>query len=623
MLKLLFELVKALLTTCAILFTKLLKFGAFFIACLLVFNVMYAPALEFDEIGYSDFLKNVRTGEYEKIVINTSQNNALLYAKETGEKYKIKFVSAEEVESIILKEIDNGQALTYEVSDVKKPSWFIAVCATGMLTSLLVFWATMLERVFGISKPRTHKNKDKDSEEKQKAKLIQIRSVIGDNTFVPEPITPDKMTVRFSNVIGLDKQIEEMKDIVSFLKMPEKYKERGAVVPRGILLYGKPGTGKTLIAKAIAGEAKVPFFQLSASELLNKYVGGSEENVRKLFEEANKVAPAIVFIDEIDSIAMQRYSENSNRYSASLLNQILACMDGFEDNSGVIVIAATNYIDVLDNAILRRGRFDRKIYIQEPDISARRDLITYYLKGKNYNHHSEFLMKLPSITHGFTGADFKTLLNEAAILSVRDRSPFIENKHFAEAYRKLLVGSKKSNAQETWETQQLTAVHEAGHAIVANALGKTPHEISIISRGSAGGYNLFGEDDKPYERVEDILNEVTICLAGRAAEKYALKKISSGASNDLKNASELLRRMHLVYGMGPNKNIGIVLTGNEKIDTRITNDAIAAIEQDLNDCFQKAFDILKKNEEQLRNLVELLMERETLTGFDVEYFFKG
>lgn len=601
---------------------KLLKFSSFFVAIILVWNMFYAPLLAITEIEYSEFLKSYANCEYEKVVLNTEQNKAFLYAKDTDEQYMTKFVSAEEVQNVVLEGIDNGQDVIYEVSNEKRPSWFIITCAILFFTISITGIAKGLETILGIPTVRIHKVKDKNLEEKQQANLKYLKGLMNENSFSPEPISPDKINTRFSHVIGLDKQIEEMKDIISFLKEPDKYKEYGAVVPKGILLYGKPGTGKTLIAKAIAGEAGVPFFQISASEILNKYVGGSEENIRNLFDAAKKAAPAIVFIDEIDSIAMQRYSENSNKYSAGLLNQLLACMDGFEDNTGVIIIAATNYIEVLDNAILRRGRFDRRIYIQEPDITARRNLISYYLQNKKYDSHSEFLRTLPNITHGFTGADFKSMLNDAAILAVRDNASLIENEHFAEAYRKLLVGTKKSDAQETFETQQLTAVHEAGHAIVSNMLGKMPHEISIISRGSAGGYNLFGEEDKVYHRVEDILNEVTISLAGRAAEKIAFGKISTGASNDLKNASELLRRMYLVYGMGTDKDVGIVLVGNEKIDTRITNDAIDSIEKELNNCFQEAIKILKENSEQLRNLVEILLEKETLTKDEIVNFFK-
>lgn len=444
-------------------------------------------------------------------------------------------------------------------------------------------------------------------------------------TSASEKVEEDKEgeveTTTFADVIGLDNQIEELMDIVDFLRFPEKYKNMGATIPKGILFYGKPGTGKTLIARAIAGEANCTFIQLSASEIQNKYLGESEANIRRLFDKAEREAPAIIFLDEIDSIAQERYSTFGNRYSASILNQLLACMDGFESSRGVIVIAATNHKDVLDDAILRTGRFDRQIYIREPDRKAREKLIEYYMQGKTFDEDCE-AKKLSMITAGFTGSDIKILLNEAAILAVRRDSEKISMNDIYEAFRKMTIGIRDNDIEKNLKERKITAVHEAGHAVVSRILGRTPMEISIIPRGDAGGYNLYNIDDKSLYSITDIFNNVKTSLGGRAAEKVIFGEFYSGASADLKNATQLLNTMHLVYGMDPDDEVQLVVCENNEHNKNAVMRNYDAETTELKRCYAETLDIVKKNKAIIQKLADILFDKEIMENGEIEAFFR-
>ena len=460
-----------------------------------------------------------------------------------------------------------------------------------------------------------YKDDSKRNNKEDKKKLFAGGSIGLLNGFKPRVVVNTGVT--FKDVIGLDKQMDELQDIVKFLKEPQKYEEIGAVLPKGILLFGKPGVGKTHIARAIAGEAGVPFFEISASELNAKYLGESEERIRAIFEAAEEKAPAIIYIDEIDSIAVKRYSDNSNKYGASILNQLLACMDGFSKDSNVIVIAATNHVDTLDDAILRSGRFDRKIFIHTPDKEARKLLIEYYALDKLVSSDVN-IDRLVDITTGLTGADIKTILNEAAILSVRRNEKSISEEAIMEAFRKVEIGTQNNFSNNSREHLRRTAIHESGHAIITKYFGQSVSEISIISRGSAAGYNLATVDEESNYNFNDLKHRVMALLAGRVAEEEEYNEVSAGASNDLERASSIIRDMFLRYSMRDEKGVNMVLTDNRDLNEIIVKDSFEKMNSFLNNCYEETKKILAQKKEALHRLSDELMDKETLSKNDIE-----
>ena len=361
-----------------------------------------------------------------------------------------------------------------------------------------------------------------------------------------------KSEVRFDDIAGLDEEKNELIEIVDFLKTPEAYQKMGAKIPRGILLYGKPGTGKTLIAKAIAGEAGVPFISMSGSEFIEMFAGLGASRVRKLFERAKKMAPCIVFIDEIDAIGSRRTSNSgSETENNQTLNQLLVEMDGFETNETVIVLAATNRPEMLDKALLRPGRFDRQITIPAPDLNGRESILKLHSKNKKFSPEVDF-KEIAGDTAGFTGAELANVLNEAAIIATRNKHKQITNSDIENAVKKITVGLEKTNRVISEKDKRLTAYHEAGHAVVSKFLPTQTDvkEVSIIPRGLAGGYTMYKtNEDKYYISKTELLEKLVALMGGRAAEKLALNEISTGASNDIEVATGIARDMLTVYGM--------------------------------------------------------------------------
>lgn len=637
---------------------RFLRNGLFLIFTLiLVYFFINCRSLLAIEMEYSDFVSKMNNNEVSSVLIEENENRAFVYLKEGASYYVVNLASFADMQSLIFKAKEVDSSIGYSVQNFKKPSFFNRLLLTGMVFFVLkAIWSLISIFVSYLANVWKRKNKsnndieeenddeedENDAKNKQDAKNkkkeeieINLSELIeklssGEDNFTYNPRIVNGMKTRFDNVIGLENQLDELNDVVSFLKEPEAYRKMNATIPKGILLYGPSGTGKTLIARAIAGEAGVSFIYASASQLQSMYVGGSERNIRKLFEVAKKRAPSIIFLDEIDSIATQRYSENSSKYAASILNQLLTCIDGFEESSGVIVIAATNCKEVLDNAILRRGRFDRHIYIPLPDKNARVKLFKYYLQDKNcdWNYEdSEYANsdvpyeEIASMTTGFSGSDIKTLVNEAAIHAVRKGHDAISMDDVYEAYRKITVGVKNGRMENSEEEKKLTAVHEAGHAIISRLLNKTPLEISIIPRSTAGGYNLFANKEKSYYSVEDILKEVKIALGGRAAEKVIYDKVFSGASSDLNHASEMLYQMYTVFGMSTNEEVSLVLTNNNELNSSITKNSVSNMETDLKRCYDEAIELLKNNITVLNQLTLLLVKSETLQSSEIEEFF--
>ena len=361
-----------------------------------------------------------------------------------------------------------------------------------------------------------------------------------------------KTDIRFEDVAGLDEEKNELIEIVDFLKKPEAYLEMGAKIPKGILLYGKPGTGKTLIAKAIAGEAGVPFISMSGSEFIEMFAGLGASRVRRLFEKAKKLAPCIIFIDEIDAIGSRRTSNSgSETENNQTLNQLLVEMDGFESDETIIVLAATNRPEMLDKALLRPGRFDRQVTIPTPDINGREAILRLHAKDKKIAEEVKF-NEIAGDTAGFTGAELANILNEAAIIATRNNHTEISNDDIESAVKKVTVGLEKTNRIVSDKDKKLTAYHEAGHAVVSKFLPTQTDvkEVSIIPRGVAGGYTMYKTtEDKYYISKTELLEKMVALMGGRAAEKVALNEISTGASNDLEVATGIAKDMLTIYGM--------------------------------------------------------------------------
>jgi cell division protease FtsH len=377
--------------------------------------------------------------------------------------------------------------------------------------------------------------------------------------------TDEKRKKTFRDVAGADEEKEELKEIVDFLKNPRKYIELGARIPKGVLLVGPPGTGKTLLAKAVAGEAGVPFFTISGSDFVEMFVGVGASRVRDLFEQAKKNSPCIVFIDEIDAVGRHRGAGLGGGHDEreQTLNQLLVEMDGFSDNEGIIILAATNRPDILDPALLRPGRFDRRVLVGVPDVKGREEIIKVHSKGKPLSPEIDIKV-LAKRTPGFTGADLENMMNEAAILVARRSGKNIEMADLEEAITRVIAGPEKRSRVITDKDKKLVAYHEAGHAVVAKLLPNADpvHEISIIPRGMAGGYTLtLPEQDKYYISKSEMVDEITQLLGGRVAEALVLNDISTGASNDIERASNMARRMVTEYGMS--ENLGPITYGGK------------------------------------------------------------
>jgi len=443
-----------------------------------------------------------------------------------------------------------------------------------------------------------------------------------------------KKKITFADVAGAREAKEELREVVEFLKNPEKFQKLGARIPRGVLLLGAPGTGKTLLAKAVAGEANVPFFNISGSEFVEMFVGVGASRVRDLFKNAKKNAPSILFIDEIDAVGRHRGAGLGGGHDEreQTLNQILVEMDGFDTKDNVIVLAATNRPDVLDPALLRPGRFDRRVMIDLPDIKDRKEILEVHAKNKPLGNDVD-LQKIAQRTPGFSGAELYNLLNEAAILAAKRDKKIIGNEEILESIEKVMMGPEKKGRTFLENEKRITAYHEAGHAIVGHLLPNTDpvHKISIISRGHAAGYTLnLPQEDKVFRTRSEFIDELAMLLGGYAAEKIIFNDLTTGASSDLKRASDLARKLITKFGMsekmGPvvfGEESETVFLGKEIHEQRNYSEKVAAeidseIESFISQAYKRATEILENNKEKLEKITARLMEIEVIEKEEFE-----
>ena len=515
----------------------------------------------------------------------------------------------------IQRQLEEGILTRYDYIPAEEPSiWLSFLPYAFMLLIFGGFWFSMMKRAQGGDMGGV-------------ARFSKARTRLG---------SEEKTRKTFADVAGADEEKEELMEVVDFLRNPQAYTDMGAHIPRGVLLVGPPGTGKTLLAKAVAGEANVEFLTISGSDFVELYVGVGASRVRDLFDQAKKVAPAIVFIDEIDAVGRQRGSGLGGGHDEreQTLNQLLVEMDGFNDNDGVIVMAATNRADILDNALLRPGRFDRQIYVGAPDVKGREEILKVHARNKMLGDDVD-LKSIARGTIGFTGADLENLLNEAALLAVRRRQRFIRQEDMEEAILKVEMGPEKRSRVVSEKARKLTAYHEAGHAVVGYYLKHVDpvHYITIIPRGGAGGFTLFRpEEDQSYQTRQGMFESIVMALGGRVSEKLFLDDISTGAQGDIQQASDTARKMVTVYGMserlGPisfDSSEHSIFIGRDFGQTKSYSEETAGIiDEEVRKIFDQALtraeSILREHSDVLVALAEYLLVNETMTGEDFAYY---
>ena len=541
-------------------------------------------------LAYTDLIKEISYGNIEKVEMIVGSTSVKVKIKGQEEEKTSIVPNTESFMELIQTKVAEGN----EIELIQKPKSFISTASTVIISFLPT--AIMLALFIMIFKMQGLGEKGKVYEE-----------------------TERKTKVKFDDVAGLDEEKEELIEIVDFLKKPEKFARMGAKVPKGVLLYGKPGTGKTLIAKAIAGEANVPFISMSGSEFIEMFAGLGASRVRKLFEKARKLAPCIVFIDEIDAIGSRRTSNSgAETENNQTLNQLLVEMDGFSSEETIIVLAATNRPEMLDKALLRPGRFDRQVTIPTPDLTGRLEILKIHSKEKKLSDEIN-LESIAEDTAGFTGAELANILNEAAIIATINKHDEIEKVDIEEAVKKVTVGLEKRTRKYSEKDKKLTAYHEAGHAIVSKYLPTQTDvkEISIIPRGVAGGYTMYkSDDDKYYISKTEMQEKLIALLGGRAAEKLVLDDISTGASNDIEVATGIARDMVTKYGMSD--NLGpIDFQGKEPYEMQMFGENIGdKIGQEvkllIDTAYNDAQTILKEHRDKLDLIAETLLEKEKI-----------
>ena len=550
-------------------------------------------------LAYTDLIKEISYGNIEKIEMTVGSTSVKVKVKNVKEEKKSVVPNTEAFIELVQQKVAEGN----EIELIQKPKSAITQISTAILsllpTIVMVALFVMIFKMQGLGE----------------------KGQVYDDT-------ERKTKIKFKDVAGLDEEKEELIEIVDFLKKPEKFNKMGAKIPKGVLLYGKPGTGKTLIAKAIAGEADVPFISMSGSEFIEMFAGLGASRVRKLFEKARKLSPCIVFIDEIDAIGARRTSNSgAETENNQTLNQLLVEMDGFSSEETIIVLAATNRPEMLDKALLRPGRFDRQITIPVPDLKGRLEILKIHSEDKRLSDNVN-LESIAEDTAGFTGAELANILNEAAIIATINKHEEIENSDIEEAVKKVTVGLEKKTRVYSEKDKKLTAYHEAGHAVVSKYLPTQMDvkEVSIIPRGVAGGYTMYKSDeDKYYMSRTEMQEKLIALLGGRAAEKLVLDDISTGASNDIEVATKIAREMVTKYGMSD--NLGpIDFQGKEQNDMFVFGENIgdkigAEVKALIDEAYNNAQKLLIEHRDKLDIIAQTLLAKEKINEQEFKDIF--
>lgn len=596
--------------------SKIVFYVAVFCAIIAMIYMFTTPKSVTTAKIYSDLQKEIKNENVKSLTITGNTAQAQLKNPDSTIEVEIPnmVVFNEDLGEDVRNQVEKGD-LKYDTKAPETQPWWVSILPMlGSMLLLIFLYFFFMNRAQGGGKAMSFG--------KSKAKML----------------SDNKNKVLFSDVAGADEEKAELFEIVEFLKNPKKFTELGARIPRGVLLVGPPGTGKTLLAKAVAGEAKVPFFSISGSDFVEMFVGVGASRVRDLFEQAKKNSPSIVFIDEIDAVGRHRGAGLGGGHDEreQTLNQLLVEMDGFGDNMGVIVIAATNRPDILDPALLRPGRFDRQVVVGAPDAKGREEILKVHSKGKPLASDVDLSVVAKS-TAGFTGADLANLMNEAALLAARNNEKQIHSKDLQDAMMKVAVGTEKKSRKISEHEKKLTAFHEAGHAVVSRFLPTQDpvHEVSIIPRGMAGGYTMhIPKEDIWYSSKKRMNEDIVALLGGRVAEKLTLNDISTGASNDIERATEIARSMVTQYGMsdviGPIKygSSQEVFLGKDFGHTRNYSENVAAqidseIKRIVCECFDRCEKILSENIDILNRVAEYLMENEKITGEEFDAIFNN
>ena len=582
----------------------------------------FSDRMQSTEQRYTEamFQEDLKEDNVDSVVINpnkeTPTGTLKIYLKDEDYSKSMNVLNTEKVQEILE---ENGVA--YKIADMPKPSVFTTVVLPLVLTVgvVLLLFVLMNRQAGGGANAKAM------SFGKSRARLSTDR---------------DKK-VTFANVAGLKEEKEELEEIVDFLKEPKKYIQVGARIPKGVLLVGPPGTGKTLLAKAVAGEAGVPFFTISGSDFVEMFVGVGASRVRDLFEEAKKNAPCIIFIDEIDAVARRRGTGMGGGHDEreQTLNQLLVEMDGFGVNEGIIVMSATNRVDILDPAILRPGRFDRKVMVGRPDIQGREEILKVHAKGKPLSEDVD-LKQVAQTTAGFTGADLENLLNEAAIMAAKEGRVYIQQSDIRHAFVKVGIGAEKKSRVISDKEKRITAFHEAGHAILFHVLPDVGpvYSVSIIPTGvGAAGYTMpLPEKDDVFNTRGKMIQDITVALGGRIAEELVFDDITTGASQDIKQATGIARSMVTKFGMS--EKLGLINYDNDEDEVFIGRDlahasrgygeAVAGtideeVKRIIDECYANAKSIIQKYDRVLHACAYLLLEKEKITREEFEALFDG
>ena len=597
-----------------------IKTLAMWLIIFIIFIVLISSIIDNSEnkLAYSELLTKIEAGEVKEIEISADNSKANVKLKNQNVTKEVNIPSIENLMNVLEESMKAGTIKVTEKSESIFMAFLTLLTPFGILIIFFIFWFLFMNSSTqgGVGSNKTM------SFGKSRAKMLN---------------PTDKNKITFDDVAGVDEEKEELEEIVEFLKNPKKFTDMGARIPKGVLLVGQPGTGKTLLAKAVAGEAGVPFFIISGSDFVEMFVGVGASRVRDLFDEAKKKAPCIIFIDEIDAVGRQRGAGLGGGHDdrEQTLNQLLVEMDGFAANEGVIVLAATNRPDVLDKALLRPGRFDRQIVVSAPDVKAREEILEVHSRKKKLAPDVE-LKTIAKNTSGFSGADLENVLNEAALLAARRNKKEIGMLEVEDAMVKVTMGPEKRTRVRSEKEQKLVAYHEAGHAVVSRFLPTQDpvHQISIVPRGMAGGYTMYRPtEDKSFMSRTEMIENIISLLGGRVSEKLVLDDISTGASNDIERATKIARNMVTKYGMS--ERVGTITLGQNQEEVFLGRDfaqskeyseeTAAIIDEEVKSiidfAYKKAAEILNANMEKLHVVAGILLEKEKIDGEEFDAIF--